>query len=400
MRNNKSSVFSKKDPLLIGTVVMVILSIFQLIVIHFLGYGETPSSISKEINFLNYFDKPNWYLYPIFFFVIYPLIYYTWVPFMDAWRLDSESEIPILRNKNGSIINEGNRDKLIVSLLRYRAMIIIIAFLSSIIFNWNDTRKTRDAYYADSYFDQIFNICDEPDFFVKWLYEYSIDNSIPAINIDCSQIKEEFGNTHGFLKKINAVNPPASQVYVTLTSYFQQVVLVFFAFTMFFQVLLQIIFFGFFNQFSVAKDNNITIWLNHRSEFYEFGLRRWNYALDTMYWAFTVGLIIPIISRLAQPTQALDTGQKSGSVLLVSLTVLPFLLTIFSRQRWVWDCEHRIAKISDKIKKSRELEMYRKQKLWPLDSKLFAKVAILLALSLLHYLAPWASSMLREVFSL
>lgn len=68
--------FYKNHFLLIG---LIVLSLGILGLSAFLGFDEGD-------NYYGYWEKPNWYLFPLYWLALIPLVHFSWVPFMDAWE--------------------------------------------------------------------------------------------------------------------------------------------------------------------------------------------------------------------------------------------------------------------------------------------------------------------------
>ncbi len=324
--------------------VMTILSVCVYPLVFIGQFDELP--LYPPAGYKTYFMKINWYLYPVFFIILFPAIYYTWHKFLEAWQ-DSNGLTGIVKHLNGDLPDKSLGEKLILEMKSYRKIAIVLAIIASAIFCWEDTSNLRQSYFsADSYSKQIELEKHEPDFFDRWLYSISK----PETDL--------------------RISPPVTQVAIASICYFLQFNLIALGFLILFQILLQIFFFGIFTScFKTARMNNLTIYLDHKSNTKDFGLTSFNFALDRMYWTISIGLFIPVISKYSQVNEEHDSGQSMAILWLGVLIASPLLLTIFVRGKWLPACR----KIAEEKK---ELEYFEKQHLWPFNKSRYEKMGM------------------------
>jgi hypothetical protein len=200
-------------------------------------------------NYSAYFDKWNWSLYPAFFVIVFLLVYYTWHPFLDAWQEVGGRHV-VRKKSTGRLLSTSERGELIKYLRSKRITFVVLAFVSSLIYNVVDTTELRQAYTADSLASARHVADAEPDFFVKWCYDTPTDNA------------------HN--------NVPVRQIVFTCLCYFQQFIIIALALLALWQILAQALLFGVFEKLRVSQENDFTIALDYKDPAHEFGLHQWN----------------------------------------------------------------------------------------------------------------------------
>jgi hypothetical protein len=154
-------------------------------------------------------------------------------------------------------------------------------------------------------------------------------------------------------------------------------ILISFGWLIFFQCLAHPLFFWNFEKLKVAKNTSLCIKLNYQSTVGEFGLEHWNHALNNLYWYFSAALVIPILSRISQfDLKDLDTSQLVLQYAIPILVAIPMVTTILSRQSRLPECWS--AAVEAKV-----FDVYKKQRLWPLDENWSSKLGVVLAFIIL-----------------
>jgi len=255
-----------------------------------------------------------------------------------------------------------------------------ISIFLALICNGLDMKNIYRVYYSpSSYQQQMQYACKEPDFFSKWLFdewEKRHYSEPPACIKKNTENVLKVWNVGPVIDKQGAVVlPPSDQQSLFWGLYFQQFAIITLAFFVLTQVLMYAILFGRFNSWGYAKSQGFKVELNYRSPMNEFGLEHWNQALNNMYWALSLGLIIPILSRQSQPNpNSLDDGQQILRVGISMLLLLPMITNIISRQV-------HLPRVWEKLKKdgNDDAEQYHHQRLWPLDRNWSSKLGIIVA---------------------
>jgi len=294
--------------------------------------------------FVGYYQKLNWVLFPVFWFVIVPLAYATWGPFQRAWR--EAATTGVLHSGKAHNVTPMVVDELITEIERARPMLGYWSVLLALIANYADVHGL-----AACYIDRAACAGTENDFSLVWFYLG--DASLKAAN----------------------------GLFVVL-AYAQQLVLSFFAILALLQILFHSLLPIFIHRFKVSQREGLCATLNHRSALREFGMENWNYALNNAYWLISAGLIVPILSRYSQAGRAtLDTGQLLLQCFVPVVVLGPMIATIIVRQlllRGVWSrLDHA---------KPEDVELFHKQMIWPLDRNWSSKLGLIVAFALLSYL--------------
>jgi len=355
------------------------------------GYGDAISADITGVAYKTYWNKPNWYFFPFFFLIMILLLRLAGSRFLNAWR--GLAETGVLKQA-GRTPDAQALDNLIARIQRIRWVyclsisMLIAGGLSYCV----DMKEIRGVYYHTSTFQQQMNYaCKEPDFFSKWLFdEWKSLESNKRGKTACEKEdvaggkakdgdkKEKWmaDNKLSSLKK--NISPPGDQQFILWALYFEQFAIASLALWVFSQLIMYAVLFGRFNSWRYAKDNGFLIELNFQSPMNEFGLEHWNQALNNMYWALSIGLIIPILSRHSQPDpNSPDDGQWILRVGICALLLLPMIANILSRQA-------HIPKVWSELKKgnSDDAELFHQQKLWPLDRNWASKLGIIVAFTL------------------
>lgn len=384
------------------------IAIYPLIIIY--DYHVPPNGLSEYFYYKNiphpgfdesfgyrtYFEKLNWCLYPLFFLIIAPLIYSTWVPYMDAWRED-DVENPIVRNHNGTEISNDARNDLLAEFSGYRVRFVLIALIASTIFCYFDMAEMRKSIFGNTYATQLESSCENPDFFEKWIFIHESSRSSQIES--CADIRPYAALTEKEVSALSreqaeAINtkrkkllnerdetptaPPWHQLMIIAICYFQQFNIIAMGFLSLLQMLSQPVILGFFDKLKTSKINKLIIIFDHRSPFEDFGLGPWNRALDTQFWFLFIALLIPLVSKIAQQPGQIDFGHHTGGILLLILVWLPAILALISRKRWKDESRKRADNEGNEA-----IEMFNKQHVWPFDKDITMKAGFLLSLVVL-----------------
>ncbi|MBU1052572.1 MAG: hypothetical protein KKC46_01945 [Proteobacteria bacterium] len=183
-------------------------------------------------------------------------------------------------------------------------------------------------------------------------------------------------------KNSKKINKTHNLIFV-IFAYFQQYAIIIIAFCALFHIWAHLLYFVLFKKLPVSKRLKLTIRLDPYSALHEFGLERWNQALNMIYWALCPALVIPIISKSAQSDiNIYDIGQLMIRWLVPLLFLSPMLFTLIARQTKameLWDTVRN-------EKNEENIERYHKQLLWPLDKNWASKLGIIISFILLSYL--------------
>lgn len=335
------------------TAAMVIFSLVVYGIVVFFGYHipKGPAYLPSGAVYDGYLNKPNWYLDPIWFLILALVVYKSWAPFVVAWTTTLENP-PVVTTSSGDSPTERSLFELNSDLGRYRNYIYISAILCSLIFNAADIYPMASVYLTSNATEQIQYIKANmhPDFFDKWLYEKPITTE--------------------------ALSPPLSQWLVFGFCYLQQIALVFMGFVVLLQTLFHVfLFWSFPKPLTSAINNKLTINLNCSSIRKDYGLTLWNRALDRLYLFMSLGLLVPITSRLLHGGPP-NPGHVIGFTLLFILIIAPGVFSIAARQRWTQKAEDTLKDQPDAILRCQD------NAIWPIDKNILSKIWIVVSLSL------------------
>lgn len=308
---------------------------------------------NKSPDYKSYFEKPNWFLYPLFVLIIGLVLYYIWHPYQFAWK-NSLKYGPLLFKPDGEAASEKDLTDITGRLKRIQQKSIWLAIVGALIWTYClDIKPLQTAYLSPSSFAQQLSVAlSDPDFTVKWIFEI---DSKAGIGIG-----------------MQGAYPPVQQWLFTCLIYIQQTNLIALSFLVLFRILIQI---GYFVgiEFFTEKPK-IRFHINPASKSKDFGLSDWNTALDKTYWMISLGICIAIISAFSQPEGEKDMGQLMGIYAMGIVIFFPFLITVFGRTRWVDECRERVMAEDDPVL----WESFHEQSLWPMDPKKLEKIGVLL----------------------
>lgn len=355
---------------------MFFYSVVLLIIAYILGLGlggnivsPPDTCIKLPDTYRGYLEKLNWLLYPLFWTLIAVPVHFTWHPFFHAWEDIKISGV--LHISNEKKISEKSFSDFEQRLQRFRKYLFTVALIMSLLVNFWDMRDLLLKWYCIKT-DQgqlVMTIAKNP----KMLY------SAAEYDFTIASIIQENNNVYG-----NAYSSSVTRrtnFIFNLLAYLQQIVIAAIGFFVLFQVLFHCFIFWFLEKLKCVNLDNFEIIMDPKSPLHEFGLERWNYALNNIYWVFSLGMFIPIISRASQHSGkiSLDVGQIILQVCVPLLIALPMILTILGRQQ-------RLLKLWELLRTDKELAtMYHNQRLWPLDKNWVSKFGIILTFFLLSY---------------
>lgn len=357
-------------------------------------------NIDKGSIYNGYYEKPNWFLFILYWV---PAIYFyqtTWKQFEEAWN-DLFS--------NGCIVPSSDKRKeqsaeFIAYISGHRKYILVASFILGTIVMYFDMKNIYDIYTSNP--TQLYQIVDkEKD--TADVVSYYINKPIdkPNRTIDQISIKDVYDkigkNTDGiYLSKVKdatwteawlfepyvnnvvRISKIKNCIYV-IAAYLQQYIIVIAGFCSLFHIWAHLVYFVRFDELPVAKKYNLNLRLDPYSKIHEFGLERWNQSLNIIYWALSPVLLIPILSKSSQADpNTYDIGQIMIKWLVPLLFLSPMLFTLIARQTKSIILWETIRNEDDEDK----IDRYHSQLLWPLDKNWASKLGILISFILLSYL--------------
>jgi len=357
----------RRDTAVVLSLLLAGFSVAGCMLAWLLGFNDPPGV--EVTGYKTYFQKPNWYGYPVFFVLLALPLWLSWTPFIDAWRRLGHTGVLRSRGANAD-------DQALLSLVsflqsqRLRALYLALAVSTAI--NVIDVWPVYRAYSADTYGQQLEYACRNVSFFSKWLFEAWPPESIPSN--PCEEVSQDAAPPQSLGERLA---PPAAQLAVVFVSYLQQFVLVTLAALVICQVLLHAWWFARLEGSTLAQHLSLTIELDPASPMHEFGLEHWNHALNNLYWAISPALIAPFISRAQVVDLAhMNPGQKMFNIFIPLAVLAPMVATIITRQV-------RLPAVWETLQPHGACDpaLYLEQRLWPLDRNWSSKLGIIIALA-------------------
>lgn len=403
-----------------GIIVILVLLALQIDVYAIVSGLNEPvldySNYSPE-GYKKFFQVPAWFPFPLFFILVYFVVRQSWEAFNVAWLHLPETDV-LQHCKKGPKVEDKVVHGILSQFNRWRVnWLIPLSLLAGFLCMYMDSERERDTMligsvstdpdHVDAYQEpkttlagQVARACESPDFMSKWLWEKLANAKVDATEI-CSlnELKEKYGKdkvipreaqyNHRRDKAIAAFKgnkdisnsfskPPNWQWGPIFLMQLENAILISIGWLIFFQCIAHPVFFWCFERFDIAENQGkpLCIRLNSQSALGEFGLQHWNHALNNLYWFFSLGLLIPIFSRISQPDlKDLDFSQVVLQLAMPVLVAIPMITTILSRQ-------NRLPACWETLSDADALD-YKKQRLWPLDENWSSKLGVVLAFVIL-----------------
>lgn len=357
-------------------------------------------NVDKGSIYKGYYEKPNWYL---FFLYWAPAIYFykiTWMQFEEAWN-DLFNNGCILP---ASIKRKEQFTEFLTYINGHRKYIFIASFIFGTVVMYFDMKNIYEIYASSP--TQLYKIVDkkkDTEDVVSYYLKKPIDKPNRTIDpININEVYDKIGkNKDGvYLSKVNDATwteawlfePHLNSVvrirkikncFFVIAAYLQQYIIVIAGFCSLFHIWIHLFYFVIFDDLPVARKHNLTLRLDPYSKIHEFGLERWNQSLNIIYWALCPVLVIPILSKSSQADANIyDVGQIMIKWLVPLLFLSPMLFTLIARQTKSIKLWEAIRNEDD----GEKIDRYHNQLLWPLDKNWASKLGILISFILLSYL--------------
>jgi hypothetical protein len=297
-----------------------------------------------------YFQKPNWFLYPAFIPVLLWLVHITWYDYVDGWK--SIRDQGVLHTNEFRYASADHLAAILRFLRRSRPALFISACVLGLILT------TIDSHSAYSLIgklpSEIAGKCVDRDFFIA------------------SVLKDTYF-------------PRASwtgTIWFGTWCYLMQGALIALSFTCLLQILFHGSLFTFFEGTGLARQNRLSISLRANDPASEFGLERWNYAINRGYVFVAFAMLVPLISHWSQIGGGCENsvGQRMFALLLWLILLGPILLPLLARFARRKEVTALVIKADDRDFK-KEID---EQRLWPFDKDNIGKIA--LSVSFVEYL--------------
>ena len=351
-----------EDPVLSFTFGIAAVSIAVWVLVWAIGLHLRPNQLDPQQEFKTYFEAINWWPYPAFVLVSAPFVFLTWGAFLKAW-LDL-ARTGVLIHADQSTPSEKVLADVITDLRRRRIWAVCAAFAATIAINTADLQTKGDIYFGNATrSEQLTYTCAERTAWNKWIVEELELFSEAACNEDRAESEEK------------RIEPPLGDTVFILLTWSQQMAIVFLICLAMGQIFLHILLFWCFERLvSAARKHDLVLRLNAGSAIGEFGLERWNFALNNFYWAASPAMLGVFMSRAATPVDEQDPGQYLLGILVPACLLAPMVFSILSRQARLPDVWPEVGKPDGFATDS-----YGRQLLWPLDRNWSSKLGIVLA---------------------
>ena len=386
---------------------MFILMLYSLLILIYscyigVWYGD---------EYKGYSQTPNWFLFILFWIPIVLLVKVTWYEFEESWySLFKNNTIQIKDNISQQFNNylwSSNCQKLnlkeyyfqfrILKRFSYkikfidylkkqknnylnRKYIFIYALLLTTVVMGLDLKKTYDLYQYETNKEVILTISKINNTTVYLLGKE--DKNLTTILFKDKDNNISIDNATWVEAWLFKENYKIKNKIFVIVAYIQQYILILLGFIALLQIWVHLYYFANFNNLLISKQLNMKLELDFKSNIHEFGLERWNQALNNIYWVLVPSLIIPIISKKSQSEADFnDIGQILLKWIVPLLFLSPMIFTIIARQS-------KVVNIWDKVRVETDnnIEKFHQQVLWPLDKNWASKLGIVLAFGLLSYL--------------
>ncbi len=314
-----------------------------------------------------YFERFNWWPIPFVFLGAALGLWLTWRPMLGAWAHLQQSGV--LQRRDGRASKADGRA--VSEFVRSRGpWAFAVALILSVAMFAIDVVSRKDlAALGGSYADQLSYACDDAFFLVKWVFE-STPGPPEGVAV-CSRL------WHANLQGNAPIGPPlpdAAFIAVMLGQQFLVMLMITYAMA---RLFLHTLLFAVFERTRIAKGRGLFLHLNANSPVGEFGLERWNFALNNFYWATIPLLAAVFITRSASVSTAYTLGQEALALIVPVCMLGPMIATIIARQARLPQVWRQVDEGDPSLQVA-----YRRQALWPLDRNWTSKLGILLAFAL------------------
>jgi|ERR1700730_7771676 len=296
-----------------------------------------------------FFQKPNWFLYPVFLPLMLWLVYITWFEYVEGWKAIREEGV--LRTSEYHRVSRKQFVILLQFMRRFRPILFVAACAVGVILTTIDSNSAFSLLSKSS--AELADKCLDRDFFIAVV----LPNYFPRASW-------------------------IGTIWFATWCYLMQGALIALGFMCLFQILFHGILFTFFETTSFARKNGISITLRADDPAKEYGLGQWNYAINRGYIFVAVGMAIPLVSHWSQiggPCPK-STGQRLFASFLWAILGAPTLLPLLARFSRKREVTGMVIKADDKDF-SKDVE---EQRLWPFDKDNIGKIS--LAISFVEYL--------------
>ena len=393
---NMEAVLRGRQLWIITLILFIVSIIIDACALWWADYNEPIVKSLWVVPYKTFFEVPAWFPFPIYFAIAALVIWQSWDAFINVWEKLPQTKV--IKRRGEEEVSKEILLKLTKEFNNYRFYLIILSILLGILCMWVDSERERNTMYNEENFSgQLARACEDPDFLSKWLWnEWTADSTHREKKNPCSlkglegiknPTKEQqyHWRKDEILKIINdnkttykddRIHPPRAQWVTVLLFHLEDAVLISLGWLIFFQSLAHSYFFCRFEHLKISQTFNLYLELNVKSDLNEFGLERWNHALNNLYWYLSAALMIPILSRGSQRDLSnLDTSQLLLELFIPVIVATPMITTIIVRQMRIPSCWDRLSKP--------DYEKFLEQRLWPLDKNWSSKLGVLLAFLIL-----------------
>ena len=296
-----------------------------------------------------FLDKPNWFLYPVFWLIVWWLVTRTWDDYETAWR-DMAAQGPL----TGGVEGFGRfRNKL--RLWAFGGAVVV----SSVI-NMVDSGCLMACYdhpwrdYPPFLWGVNEHCGEDVDMFIAFRHPEFYEDALWATDT---------------ARTLNG--------WFAFYAYLLQLSLIVMGWMALLQIAIHQSTFGLLARESYRAKLQVALDLDMTDPLRECGIAVWNTALNRTYVFISVAMIVPIISHGAQAGgEAPDVGQVMLQVFVPLLFLVPIGLGLAGRQAHFERAKHVFRKEIGAKKVSEDGEdAFHKQGVWPFDQNVVGKAA-------------------------
>lgn len=373
----------------------VVLLILVGIILYMISVALSYIDGSLEINvrgWKGFFQKMNWFLFPLFFLLLGLTTIWVMSRFRYAWKsLAKNMAIFETRGLQSYSINIQKLDEIIkLKYLKCSRNICLISILIGLLLSFAEAFSTFSYHFPDLCRVQtdILGDCKDPKPTCSWIpFECGVFEGIRGEARVC-WVEKDFSVYGAFIdadkvesnKHIPWISWP---VYLMIITQIMQGLLIAIAFILLLQIAVNIGIFGIVSIFPFRNSVGIGIKLNSKDDMGEFGLSAWNSALNVAFFVIAISMIIPVLSAKFQRSgNDYDSGQIIMMVLVPLIWVVPISLSFVIRTILHARLKRQFYELDQE-----EKEGFSRQDIWPFNKNMMSKTLIAIILS--SYIFSW-----------
>jgi hypothetical protein len=215
-----------------------------------------------------YFQKPNWFLYPVFLPVLLWLVHITWYDYVDGWK--SIRDQGVIHTDEYRYASRDHLASILRFLRRSRPALFVCACLIGLVLATIDSRSAYSLLSKSP--TELADKCLDRDFFIA------------AVLTDSYFPRATWAGT----------------IWFGAWCFLMEGALVALSFMCLLQIVFHGIMFTFFEGSRLSRQYRLSISLRANDPVEEYGLERWNYAINRGYVFVAFAMLVPLISHWSQ----------------------------------------------------------------------------------------------------